>query len=430
MIFTRLARKNGAASTFALAIALATGGMIGAAALEAPAVAQKKKKESKPKYSKAFIAAYQPLEVVATTEPVDYASLKAGFQGLIAASENVDDRYAAGSFIYANAAKQQDFPTALQGMEMMLESGKVPAENVGQFNFVAGQLAYNAEQYAKARPYFQASADAGYTDNDPLLFVAESYFAESQPQQGLTYLGELISAKLAAGEKVDEAWLKRGLAQAYNNNINTEANKYAAWYAAEYPGESSWGDAIAVLLNTGGYQNPEILDLLRLGQRASVLRDSKLYLEYVDAADYRRLPAEVVTIIDEGYAKGMLDKTDPYVTDTRKQAAERTARDRADMDGLIADANASGASINTVLAAADTLLAMGRPADAEPFYTKALSMSGADRQMVQTRLGIAQFDQGKFAEAEATFEKVEGPRAPIANLWAIYATQQDDSAAM
>ena len=38
MIFTRLARKNGAASTFALAIALATGGMIGAAALEAPAV--------------------------------------------------------------------------------------------------------------------------------------------------------------------------------------------------------------------------------------------------------------------------------------------------------------------------------------------------------------------------------------------------------
>ena len=47
MIFTRLARKNGAASTFALAIALATGGMIGAAALEAPAVAQKKKKESK-----------------------------------------------------------------------------------------------------------------------------------------------------------------------------------------------------------------------------------------------------------------------------------------------------------------------------------------------------------------------------------------------
>ena len=171
MIFTRLARKNGAASTFALAIALATGGVIGAAAIETPAFAQKK---SKPKYSKAFIATYQPLEVIATTEPLDYPALKAGFPGLIAATENNDDRYAAGSFIYSNAAKQQDQTVALQGMELMLQSGNVPEENIGQFNFVAGQLAYAAEDYAKARPYFQASADAGYTDNDPLIFVAES----------------------------------------------------------------------------------------------------------------------------------------------------------------------------------------------------------------------------------------------------------------
>lgn len=421
MIFTRLARKNGAASTFALAIALATGGVIGAAAIETPAFAQKK---SKPKYSKAFIATYQPLEVIATTEPIDYPALKAGFPGLIAATENNDDRYAAGSFIYSNAAKQQDQAVALQGMELMLQSGNVPEENIGQFNFVAGQLAYAAEDYAKARPYFQASADAGYTDNDPLIFVAESYFAEDQAQQGLTYLSDLINAKVAAGEPVDEAWLKRGLAQAYNNNLNAEANKYSSWYVTQYPGEDSWGDAVAILLNTGGYENPEILDLLRLGKRVGVLRDGKLYLEYVDAADYRRLPAEVVSVIDEGYEKGFLDRTDPYVTDTRRQAAERTAADRADMDGLIADANKAGATINTVLAAGDTLLSHDRPADAETFYTKALTIPGANTAMIMTRLGIAQFDQGKFAEAEATFNKVEGARKPIANLWAIYTAQQ------
>ena len=63
MIFTRLARKNGAASTLALALALATGGAVGLAAIEAPAVAQKK-----PKYSKAFIAAYSPLETALGAE--------------------------------------------------------------------------------------------------------------------------------------------------------------------------------------------------------------------------------------------------------------------------------------------------------------------------------------------------------------------------
>ena len=69
MIFTRLARKNNAASTLALAVSIAAGGMVAASAFEAPAFAQKEKK-SQPKYSKAFIEAYKPLETMASAEPV------------------------------------------------------------------------------------------------------------------------------------------------------------------------------------------------------------------------------------------------------------------------------------------------------------------------------------------------------------------------
>ncbi|MEP0029173.1 MAG: hypothetical protein ABJE59_09605, partial [Qipengyuania citrea] len=61
---------------------------------------------------------------------------------------------------------------------------------------------------------------------------------------------------------------------------------------------------------------------------------------------------------------------------------------------------------------------------------KAAGMAGAEAPMALTRLGIAQFDQGKFAEAEATFNEVEGPRDAIANLWAIYAAQQTSGTAM
>ena len=60
-----------------------------------------------------------------------------------------------------------------------------------------------------------------------------------------------------------------------------------------------------------------------------------------EAADYRRLPAEVVSVIDEGVEKGMLAADDPYVTDTRSEAAGRVAADRADMDTLLADARRS-----------------------------------------------------------------------------------------
>ena len=46
-----------------------------------------------------------------------------------------------------------------------------------------------------------------------------------------------------------------------------------------------------------------------------------------------------------------------------------------------------------------------------------------DFNPLSRRQSIAQLDQGKYAEAEATFNRVEGARQAIANLWAIYTTQ-------
>lgn len=432
MIFTRLSRKNGTASTFALTIALATGGAIGVTALEAPTYAQKKKdKEEKAKteYSKAFVAAYTPLQEQINGEAPDYAALKAAVPGLVSSLETADDRLAAGNLIFNIGNNLDDQSLSLQGMELMLQSGKVSPESVGQYNFVAGQLAYNMEDYAKARTFFQGAAEAGYTENSPEIFIAETYFSEDNATEGMAYLNGIIDARVAAGEAVDEAWLKRGLAMAYNNQMKAEANKYAAMYVSQYPSDTSWGDAVAILLNTGGYQNPEILDLLRLGRRVDALRDGRLYLEYAEAADYRRLPAEVVEVIDEGFSSGKVDQTDPYAVDTRKQAAERAAADRADADSLLRRAQADGAPLRTVMTTGDAMLSMGRAADAEQLYTKALGLPSADMATITTRLGIAQVEQGKFDEAQATFEKVNGTREPIADLWAIYASQQAGGAA-
>ena len=54
---------------------------------------------------------------------------------------------------------------------------------------------------------------------------------------------------------------------------------------------------------------------------------------------------------------------------------------------------------------------------------------GVDQNRVLTRLGIAQIDQGKAAEAQATFAKVQGARAPVAKLWSAYAASKSGAAA-
>lgn len=399
---------------------------LGMTAAAAPAAAQKKEKEKAPKasYSKEFVAAYKPVETAANVAGVDLNTVKPSVPAMIAAASTPDDKMAAGRLAYTVGSKTSDNTLAMQGIDLMLASGRADATLTGQLNFAAGQLNYNLKDYAKARSYAQAAVDAGYLDNDAQMFVTESYFAAGQYAEGLKYLGSVIDARKAAGQTVNEAWVKRALATAYNNKLNDDARRWSLLYAREFPGTTSWGDAVAIALNTGNYAPAETLDLLRLARRTNTLRTKAMYLEYIDSADPRKLPNEVIQVLDAGTSAKLIDPSVQLVKDARTSATSRLAADKTELPALQRDAGAASAKLVTVMAAADTLLSYGKGADAATLYEKALGMPGANKELVLTRLGIAQIDQGKFADAQATLAKVTGPRQPIAALWALYAAQK------
>jgi hypothetical protein len=109
------------------------------------------------------------------------------------------------------------------------------------------------------------------------------------------------------------------------------------------------------------------------------------------------------------------------VADAKTIASGRIAADKASLVGLERDARAPTATAATAMAAGDAFLSYDDPAKAAELYTIALTKPGVDTPRILTRLGIAQVDMGKFADAQATFAKVTGPRAPIAQLWAAFA---------
>ena len=421
MTFSRKAALRRVLPPLAL-VALASAGISGA-----PAQAAKEQKEQpapKASYSKEFIAAYKPVQEQANAAAPDYAALKAQIPTITAAATTPDDRMAAGRMVFTIGQKTNDFATSLQGIEMVLASGRADPATQAQFSFVGGQLAYNLKDYAKARTLIQAAIDGGYADNDPQLLLADAYFADKQYAQGLKFLSDAAAARKAAGQPVSEAWVKRALATAYTAKLYPEAQKWGLSYAREYPSQTSWGDAIAVAINTGDYSAPEMLDLLRLARLTDTLRTKAMYLEYADAADARKLPNEVVQVLDAGAAANLVDNNMQLVKDARSVAAARIAADKSDLPALQRDANSANAKLVTVMAAADTLLSYGKYAEAETFYEKAAAMPGANVPLVLTRQGIAEVQQGKYDEAKATFAKVQGPRQPIANLWALYSAQK------
>lgn len=442
MIFTRLNRASRPTSALAMAVALAAGGMLTATAIEQPAYAQrdKKKKDEAPKadYSKEFLGAYTPISEIQKSDSPDFAKAKSLIPAMLATVKTDDEKNAAGGMIFNLANDMGDDALRLQGIEMMLESGKLDADTQGQLSFAAYQTYREMNDVAKARASLENAIAANYsftatmTDGSTQQFgpdrmrwmISDLYFENGNYAEGLGYLTGLIDARKAEGGEVPELWVRQGLSQAYENGFNKEASKYVAYLVESYPSDVAWGDAVIITLNGNNYQNPETLDLLRLSRRMGIYNDQRVLSEYVEVLDARRYPGEVVAVIDQGFASGAADKTDPYLIETRAEAAGRVAADKAELPNLARDARKPGADLKTLVVAGDTFLSYDQPADAEEFYTKALTMSGVETPMVLTRLGIAQYDQGKYAEAIETFGKVEGARRDLANLWAIYTAQK------
>ncbi len=146
----------------------------------------------------------------------------------------------------------------------------------------------------------------------------------------------------------------------------------------------------------GSFDEPAILDLLRLQRRTGTFRQAGEIVEYIDAADPRKLPGEIKSLVEEGYASGMLPRDNMYVKESYDLAVKRIAADQTDLASLESDAMKSGASLSTIMAAGDVFLSYDEPEKAEAFYESALQKPGSDTATVLTRLGIAQLDQGKI----------------------------------
>ncbi|WP_298466546.1 hypothetical protein [uncultured Erythrobacter sp.] len=425
------------ASGMALAIALATGAVVTTGAFVAePAHAQKKKKkeqEAKAQYSEEFVAAYQPLNTTVNDEAADLAPIKPQLVALIPLSISPDEKNAAGGLIFNAGAKLNDQALQLQGMELMLAGGKVPLENVGRFNFIAYQLANGQGDFAKARGYLQEAINRNFTSesvNGPAMQVAlaESYFSENRFKEGLGVLKAAIESQKNAGQRVDEAWYRRGLTVAYNNKVVPEVYDMTLGWIADYPSDANWRDAINLTRNLNEFEGQELLDLFRLGRKVGALQDQSDYDYYVESADPRRLPKEVKDVIEEGLAAGVVSQDNLYLSEALQTANGRIQSDRAELPALDRDASAAGAGLRTVVAAGDAFLSYGDYAKAAQFFEKALGLAGVEKERVMTRLGIAQVALGDHNAAKATFAQIGGQRGPIARLWTTFSEMQQGSA--
>ncbi|MCB2047153.1 MAG: tetratricopeptide repeat protein [Novosphingobium sp.] len=431
MIRNRTAKSPGLISRAALAGALGLAVVVGGtfAAPEAAIAA----KAPKMNLSKGFVAAAQPAQAaigaVVAGDAATEAAAKAAVDAAVAAASSEDDKYTAGSLLLNLGSKAKKAEYQRQGVEMMLASGKASAEAAPQLYAAAGQLAYQAKDYANAERYLTTAVDLNKTDPSLKVLLGETYISNNQVAKGMGVLKSAIQESKASGQPAPESWYKRGIASAYRAKATNEAAEFGAMLIMDYPTSTNVGLAATIVRELANYGGQDNLDLMRLMGRSNGYNEARDYIEYIQAADPRRLPGETLDVINAGIASGKLKANDVFITDAKTQASGRLAADKASLVSYEADARKPSATETTISGAADTLLSYGKAAQAEDLYKIALTKPGVDTARTLTRLGIAQVDEGKYAEAQATFAKVTGPRMALAKLWSGYAASKAKPAA-
>lgn len=418
-------------SRAAMIVALALGTAGGALAVSAPALAKDAApKEKAPEFSAGFRKVAGPLQTAIGTaqkskpDAAGMAALVSQVEGAMAAAQTPDDKFFAGQFAFQTSLINSDKALQRKGLEAMVNSGRVSGAELGRYQFFLGAAGYESKDYASAEAAFTSSIASGFKENDVEMLLAESQFSQNKLEPGYASLMKAIETRTAAGKPPPMEWYARGLAMAYKAKQYDKALQFSTAMVSAYPTKDNWGDSINIARMAGKFQAQETLDLMRLMGRTNSFRDTSDYAEYLQAADARRSPGEVLKVLQAGVDAGKLNAGDVFVTENKSQATARLAADKAGLPALDRDAHAPSATAATTVAAADAFLSYDDAAKAEGLYQIALTKSGVDTDRALTRLGIAQVDQGKFADAQATFAKVGGARKPIATLWSAYAAQK------
>lgn len=319
---------------------------------------------------------------------------------------------------------------AMPVMEAILASGRLaPAEQLTYYQAL-GDANFNAKNYAKAVEWYTRYQKEG---GDP----AKVRTALSRAQVNSGNFGgakELLLSNIndakKAGQKPSENDL-RLLGQEANKAKDTEGYMFALENLVQYyPNDDFWID----LLNRGvgrkaGFDEATYGPaMLRLEMAAVKQMPPEHYTYLAEVALRDGFPAEAKSVLDAGFAAGVLGKGSDAKTHTALRS--KATKQAADDAKTIASGEAGAAKAKTGAGLVNLGWAYATMDQADKgigFIQQGIAKGGLKApDEAKLRLGMAQVRAGKKADAIATFQGItgKGGAADLAKYWILLLQQQ------
>jgi tetratricopeptide (TPR) repeat protein len=429
-------------SKFALALSLVAVSTAPAAFAQSN---EKPKKEKKGKeaaaapkrnYSKPFIAAYVPVADL-LNKTKDAAAAKAEFPKVVAAIGNDDDRYEAGILAINIGAGLKDLAFQEQGIDLLIASASTPADLKREYTFRKGAIAYDSKRFADAEKNMLDAYNLGHRANNIEYLISNAMSQQNKDAEAIAWIGKAIDASKAAGPVNKTYVVRAAVLSAKAKNYAGAANFYKDLIIAEN-NPDYWHDALAFFDRSRDFNPEETLDIMRLMRATDGLRFQQEYAGYLDSLSYIgvRYPAEAVSLLDEGFAKGVISRNNVTFSERYNEAKARLAEDTRTLAGTVAPAKASPKGMLASLTG-DSFFSHKDYKTAKDLYESALSKApvldkdgGDQTDRTRFRLAMSKTMLGDYAGAKADFDMVTGAnRKAIAEYWVAFITHRANAAA-
>ena len=402
---------------------------------------EKKGKEAAPaapkrNYSKPFIAAYMPVANM-LNKTKDAVAAKAAFSTVVAAIGNDDDRYEAGILAINIGAPLKDLAFQEQGIDLLIGSATTPVDLKKEYTFRKGAIAYDGKRFADAEKYMLDAYNIGYRANNIEYLVSNAMSQQNKDADAIAWIGKAIESSKAAGA-VSKAYVIRAASLSAKMKNYTAASNFYKELVITENNPDYWHDALAFFDRSRDFNPEESLDILRLMRATNGLRFQQEYAAYLDSLSYIgvRYPAEAVSVLDEGFDKGVISRNNVTFSERYNEAKSRLAEDTRTLPGTIAPAKASSKPMLASLTA-DSFFSHKDYKTAKDLYESALSKGavldkdgGDQTDRTRFRLAMSKAMLGDYTGAKADFAMINNPnRKAIAEYWNMYIDQLSKPAA-
>ncbi len=320
----------------------------------------------------------------------------------------------------SSALALRDEALALQAFQAALETGAVPVAEQTPLLLATTRAALALGQGAAVQRWGRAYLQHGGREPAVRLGLARTLLAAGDAPGAIEQTRALL-AEPPAGTPPREETLQLQLRAQRLAKDEAGLTATLEALATHHPRPAVWNELVVRVQGADDFADRLTIDAYRLLRHTRALGDAEAHAELARLATRAGAPAEALAVLNEALAQ-------PRFAQGPEAAALRTQRDKA-AAAVAAEGAQRGADEKSARAAADggplfalglAVAAGGEAAAGLAWMNEALAKglkAGADD--AHLRLGMAQLQAGRRAEAEQTLGRVQGRdgAATLARLW-------------